>query len=468
MTARGAPQTYGSSSYWMSSLNEDLTMRAPATGKLTVDVAILGGGFSGLWTAYYLLRDNPGLEVAIVEREICGFGASGRNGGWVSGRVPMDLSALVARLGPERARKVAIAIYETVEEIARVAQEESIEAHFRCASVLSIARTKAQIDSIQATHRAHANLGLGEYNKLLSVQETCERVRLSRNFGSLLTTRSGSLHPGRLVRGLARAVERKGGAIYEGSSVVKISTGRRPTLHLANGAAVIARKSLVLGAEAYLSQQSRYHRNILPVTSMIVLTAPLTEAQWKPIGWENGESLCSQALTKDYLTRTADGRILYGSRGATYRFGSRISDESLRDESIFSEKRRDLLDWFPTLSSVEFTHQWGGFLGIPRDGLPIAHFDSTAKVAALYGFAGRGVALTNLSARLIAGLICNRRTSLEDLPWHRPVAQKWEPEPFRWLGVRYVERALQRIDAADTNGQAAPGDTALVKRLFKL
>jgi glycine/D-amino acid oxidase-like deaminating enzyme len=457
-------EDYRQTSFWLASTTDDLTPRKPLAGNLTVDVAILGGGFSGLWTAYYLLRDNPGIEVAILEKEICGFGASGRNGGWCSGRFPVDADVLRQRVGPTRARETILALYEAVEEIGRVVAAEGIDAHYRKTGLLNIARGEAQMPAIRAAFDVYERLCLGSHNRLLSAAEARELIQVTKLSGAMLTSIGATVHPANLARGLARCVERLGGTIFERSEVTRFKLGDQPRLVTESGS-VTARRAVVAAGEAYLTRLPPFRRALLPISSMIVLTAPLNEAQWQEIGWRGGQSLSSQSKTKNYLTRTVDGRILYGSRGAPYHFGSRISDAALQDASVFECMRGTVREWFPVLERVEFTHAWGGHLGVPRDWMPTVDFDSTAKLARLHGYTGRGVSTTNLAARLAAGLISRRRSGLEELPLHRRQMRLWEPEPLRWAAVRYIQNAFARIDRAEETDRACPWDAPLAKYL---
>jgi len=463
-SATGQPHDYRQTSFWLATSTDDLTPRAPLRGTLTVDVAILGGGFSGLWTAYYLLRDNPSIEVAILEKEICGFGASGRNGGWCSTRFPVTTNALIRRFGASRARETILAVHEAVEEVGRVVALEEIDAHYRKTGVLSVARGAAQLPAIHAEYRTYEQLGLGAQNRLLDAAEAYERIRATNLSGAMLTSGGATLQPANLVRGLARAVERCGGVIFEGSEVTRIEPGEQPSLSTASGT-LRARKAIVAAGEAYLAHLPQFHRTVLPLTSMIVLTEPLTHAQWQEIGWQGGEGLSSQAKTTNYLTRTLDGRILYGSRGAPYLFGSRISDPALRNDAIYEAMRTKVRGWFPILQDVRFTHAWGGYLGMPRDWMPTVSFDRSSKMGRLQGYTGRGVSTTNLAGRLLAGLITQSSSGLEGLPLHRPRMPLWEVEPMRWAAVRYVQNAFARIDEAEEAGERRPWDAPLANYL---
>lgn len=457
---------YSQFSFWLETAGEDLHARPALRSSAEVDVAILGAGFSGLWTAYYLLRGNPELRVAVVEKEITGFGASGRNGGWCSPKFPVTAGTLEERYGREATRALLLAMYETVDEVCRICQEENIDAQFFPGGALSLARGAHQIPSIRASRAAYERLGLEDRNCLLSAEETRERVNVADVHGALYTPKSASVHPGRLVRGLAGAVERHGGTIYEKTEVVSFEGGSAPRL-LTQAGELRAKRGIVLAGEAYLSRLPKLHRAVMPVYSLIVLTEPLTEAQWSSIGWRNRESIGSNRYTVDYLTHTADGRILFGSRGAPYAFGSKITDARDRHEATHSRARRAVVDWFPSLEGVRFTHAWGGPLGMPRDWMPAVAFDPDSRIGTARGYTGQGVATTNLAGRILANLILGKKTALETLPLAQRRSRNWEPEPLRWLAVRYMQSAFARIDAAAEQGRSRPIDAPIAELLGK-
>lgn len=457
---------YSTCSFWLETAGEPLTPRPSLAHSTEVDVAILGGGYSGLWTAYYLLHANPGLRVAIVEKEIVGFGASGRNGGWCSSKFPVTPGMLAHRFGREAARSLMLAMCATVDEVARVCAEEGIDAHFRKGGMLGLARGAHQLPMLRAAFESYEAIGLKGDARLLSAEEAAERVKVTNVHGALFTPHNASLHPGRLVRGLARAVERRGGVIYEQTEVTSFEGGSTPRLATPAGE-LRAKVALVLAGEAYLTRLRQLHRALMPMYSLIALTEPLSGEQWSQIGWQNGESISSQRHTVDYLTKTADGRILFGSRGAPYLFGSKITDEQDRHAETHARIQRLLVEWFPMLAGIKFTHFWGGPVGMPRDWMPAASFDPDTRIATARGYTGQGVSTTNLAGRVLADLITGKQSELVTLPIAQRRSPNWEPEPLRWLAVRYAQKAFLRIDEAAENGRARPLDAPVAELLGK-
>jgi glycine/D-amino acid oxidase-like deaminating enzyme len=452
-------------SFWLETAGEELIPRPALEGTERADVAILGAGFTGLWTAYYLLKNDPSLRVVVLEGEVAGFGASGRNGAWCGSGFPVTPGELARRFGREAARGLIIEMRSTVDEVGRVAEAEGIDARYFRGGMLRVARGPGQLPAVRAAREAYRALGLGDDYRVLDAEETDRRVRITGAEGAFYNPHCATVHPGRLVRGLARAVERLGGRIFERSAVVDYETGVSPRLVTARGE--IHAGTIVLAGEAYLTRFREMRRQVLPLYSLIVLTEPLSAAQWEEIGWEGRECVGSNRYTVDYLSRTADGRILFGGRGAPYHFGSRIKDEYDRHGPTHEMLRRTAREWFPALEGVRFTHAWGGPLGVPRDWMPTMSYDPASGVATARGYTGQGVATANLSGRTLADLILGRDTAISRLPTVNHRSRAWEPEPLRWLGARYVQHGLKRVDdRVELTGEAPTGKT-LSERLAR-
>lgn len=460
MTRSERAATYAQYSFWLETSGDDLTPRPALEGVVEADVAILGAGFTGLWTAYYLLEREPSIKVIVLEQRIAGFGASGRNGGWLYPGFPLSLGELARRYGAETARAVHYAMRQTVDEVERVLEQEGIDAQFHRGGVLRLARGWHQLPALEETARTLERLGITDYAEWLSAEEVRERVRVTEVVAGLYSRQAAVVHPGRLVRGLARAVERRGGTIFEESPVTEFRGGRRPFFRTPKGE--VHARVLVLAGEAYLSQLPSLRRSLIPIYSLIVLTEPLPPHVWEEIGWGNRELLSSQRLTVDYLQRTADGRIMFGGRGAPYHFGSRITDAFDRHEPTHEMLRQMCYEWFPVLRlhGVRFTHAWGGPLGVPRDWMPTMRYDPGSGIAIACGYTGQGVATANLAGRILADLITGCESPLTRLPMTKHRIRPWEPEPLRWLGVRYVQKALEGLDRrAERTGRPPTGRT---------
>ena len=455
---------YSDVSYWLES-SGNLAPRLSLDGPAEADVAILGAGFTGLWTAYELLRRDPSMRVVVLERDIAGFGASGRNGGWCSSELNAGISLLSERFGVDSARRVQQAMYDTVDEVGRVIAAEGIDAAYQKGGMLMVARGEHQVPAIEALHADYVAAGFPDHYRRLTTEELRARLAVAGGAGALYSPECAVVHPGRLVRGLARAVEKRGGVIHERTPVIGFTTGSRPALRTALGD--VRARAIVLAGEAYLTELPKLRRRLLPVYSLIVMTEPVADSTWAEIGWRQRECVASMKLTIDYLSRTDDGRILMGGRGAPYNFGSAIRSETEHHAETHAGLRRQLADWFPALRDVRFSHAWGGVLGVPRDIIPSFIFDRRRGVALAGGYAGHGVATANLAGRTLADLVTGRDTELTRLPLVNHHSRSWEPEPLRWLGVRAVQRGLARVDSRAERTGRPPTGRSLAERLSR-
>jgi glycine/D-amino acid oxidase-like deaminating enzyme len=458
-------QDYASYSFWLDTCGDDLTPRPPLDGSIDADVAVLGAGYSGLWTAYYLQARQPSLKIAIVEKDIAGFGASGRNGSWCTAHFPTSLGAIAQHHGREAAHALHRSMAGAVDEVARVAGTEGFDIQFMKGGGMSVAHGPQQLPAVREAHAEFDGLGLGDRVELLDKAETEQRVKIAGVLGAIFYKDAASIHPGRLVRGLARAVERRGATIYEQTEVGDFTTGASPTLHTARGD--VRAGTIVLCGEAYLTRLAKLRRQLIPVYSLMTLTEPLTDADWAEIGWRNRECIDSSRLTIEYMAKTADGRILFGGRGAPYHFGSRIADEFDRHQPTIAMFQDRVRSWFPRLKDVRFSHAWGGPLGAPRDFMPTMMYDRAQGLASARGYVGNGVATANLAGRVLADLITGTQSEITTLPCVNHRSPNWEPEPLRFIGVHFIQNAYARIDRKAERSGIGPSGRTLAERLTR-
>ncbi|HHU10401.1 MAG TPA: FAD-dependent oxidoreductase [Intrasporangiaceae bacterium] len=423
----------------------------------SVDVVIVGGGFTGLWSAYYLLEHRPDLNVLVLEAEHVGFGASGRNGGWVSALWPVSPETIAARHGREATLDFLAALRETVDEVGDRCAAEGIDAGFVKGGTLSLARSPAQEQRARA-EVAHADRwGLGTL--WLDRDATRDRLAATAVRGSAYNPNCGRIHPRRLVDGLAAAVVRRGALIREGVRVGRISRG---VVALEDGRLVSARHVL-RATEAWTAQLPGHGRDIAPVYSLMVATEPLSAEQWADIGLDGREVWSDQGHVIIYGQRTVDDRIAFGGRGAPYHFGSTIRPEFDQDSRVFADLIRVLHQILPQLADVPITHTWGGPLGIARDWHPSVGYADGVGWAG--GYVGDGVAATNLAGRTLADLVLGRDTPLVRMPWVNHRSPRWEPEPLRWLGVNAGLRLAHLADREERRTGAPARLGAVLDRL---
>lgn len=438
---------YDELSLWHETAGDGWRPRSALPGDADADVAIVGGGFTGLWTAYYLLREDPTLRVHLVEAETAGYGASGRNGGWASALFPLS-SARLARL-PGSSRAAAVAQHQamrgSVDEVGAVAAAEGIDAHYAKGGTLVVARTPVQLARARAEVESARAWGRDEDElRLLGAAETRSRIGVPDALGATYTPDCAAIHPARLVRGLAEAVVRRGGHLHEGTRALDISPGRVVTDHGTVRADVVVRAT-----EAWTPTLPGHRRDVAPVYSLVVATEPLPDAVWRQIGLDGRPTFSEHRHLIVYGQRTLDGRLVFGGRGAPYHFGSSVQPGHDRDDDVWSGLRSTLRELFPVLRDARFTHAWGGPLGIPRDWCASVGLDRSTGLAWAGGYVGDGVTTTNLAGRTLRDLILERDTELTALPWVGHRSRRWEPEPLRWIGVNAGLRAMTYADAEE-------------------
>ena len=454
--------------FWLADAGDDLTPRPALDGDVRVDVAVVGAGLTGLWTARELLRRDPSRSVLVMEADIAGFGASGRNGAWLTANIAVTPTELARRTSPATVRSVTEVMRSTVDHVLDACDEDGIDVRARRGGVLRIARGTQQQPALERDYASRRKLGIGDGLELLDAASLTARVRVADACAAMFDPHGAAIHPGRLVRGLARAVERRGGRIAEATPARAVlpRDGRRDPRVVTSRGTVTA-DAVVLATEAWTSQLANHRRDVLPVYSLIVLTEPLETATWTSIGWQQHELLSSQRFSVDYLSRTPDGRILFGGRGAPYHFGSRIRPAFDSHGPTHSLLRDQLVSWFPQLAYVGISHAWGGPVGMPRDWLPNVSFDPATGLGRAVGYTGQGVGTANLAGRVLSDLIVDGTTPYAQLPMVGHRSRRWEPEPLRWLGVRYAQSAAARLDTRAARRGRPPRRRGPAQRLLR-
>ncbi len=424
-------------SLWWDAIGGPLPPRPALSGDVQADVCIVGAGFTGLWTARALALADPGLRIVVVDKEVAGFGASGRNGGWCSALFSTSDAALARLYGLDAMRRMRRAMQSTVDAVGAAAHEEGIDCQFAKGGTVDAARTPAQrARALEDVEEARA-LGFGEEDlRWLDAGEASSLIGLDGMVGATFTPHCAALQPALLARGLADAVERRGVIIHEHTEVIDIiagGPGRPPLVRTTAGS--IKADVVVRAVEGWTSTLPGQKRTLVPVYSLMVATEPLGDAFWADAGLAHRSTFTDYRHMVIYGQRTADGRIAFGGRGAPYHFGSDVRPSYDATPAVHELLRETLVDLFPALAASRFTHAWGGPLGIPRDWHSSVGFDPHLGLAWAGGYVGDGVATTNLAGRTLADLITGSDTDLTHLPWVNHRSRAWEPEPLRWLGV---------------------------------
>lgn len=437
-------------SFWLASLTESgedhLEPRSSLPGDLAADVAIVGAGFTGLWTALSLHAADPSVRIVVIDAEIAGFGASGRNGGWCSGILPMRWDAIAMRSSRQAAIEFQRAMFATVDEVLSASAALGIDCHAAKGGWLHHATNSAHSARLRAELTDAAQWGFGEDDfRWLERDAATRRIGADGTLGSVFSPHCAVLHPGRLVRGLAAAVERQGTPLYEQTRAVRIANHSVTTDRGTIRADVVVRAT-----EAFTAALPGMRRTIAPLYSLMVVTEPLGPAFWDAVGWSGREAFNDARHMVIYGQRTADDRIAFGGRGAPYHFGSRVRPSFDHDRRVHGRLLPETLSaLFPALGrarDIRIDAEWGGPLGATRDWSCSVGYDRVTGEAWAGGYVGDGVATSNLAGRTLADLILGRDTDLVRLPWVGHRSRRWEPEPLRWLGIN---AGLRLADSAD-------------------
>lgn len=438
----------GEVSFWYRSPGVP-TPGEPLGGDLQADVAVIGAGYTGLWTAYYLKKADPSLRIVVLEKEFAGFGASGRNGGWLTGALAGLPERYAKTHGRDGARRLQRAMFEAIDEVIRIAREEGIDADIVKGGLLTVARGPAQDLRLREELTSQRAWGWDSRRRPAADQRRDERPAAHRG------SHRGHLEPAlrqdpastKLVRGLARAVRDLGVEIYERTPVTEIAPGRAVTPY-----GTVRADHVLRCTEGFTATIAGHRRDWLPMNSSMIVTEPLPEEVWAELGWQGRELLGDMAHYYMYAQRTADDRIAFGGRGRPYLYGSRVDERGHTHDWTVDALWDLLVSFFPAVAGSRVEHAWSGVLGVPRDWCSAVHVDPATGLGWAGGYTGHGVTTTNLAGRTLCDLVLRRDTDLTRMPWVDRRVRAWEPEPLRWLGVHSMYRLYRLADARERRG----------------
>jgi glycine/D-amino acid oxidase-like deaminating enzyme len=431
----------GDVSFWYADIGLPKSHRAPLKSDISADVAIIGAGFTGLWTAYYLMKSAPDLKVVVLEKDFAGYGASGRNGGWCMGTLSWDHEAYAKTSSREAVLEMVKALEATVGEISTVCAAEGIDADILPSEELMVATNLAQMARIKSTVADHIHWGNAHRVRTLSAAEAAQRVSVPGVLGAMVVTGMTRIQPAKLVRGLAEAVERRGATIFEDTEVLSYAKGEVITRGGSIRAPIILRCT-----EGFTAGLPGHKRDWLPMNSSQIATAPLPPEIWAKIGWDGHELIGDMNNSYCYCQRTREGRITVGARGVPYKFGSRMDKNGAPDAQTIQRLIEVLHRHFPATIGVPIDHAWCGVIGVPRDWCATVGLDSATGLGWAGGYVGVGVSTSNLAGQTLADLALGRKTERTGLPWVNRRVRKWEIEPLRWLGVHLMYYLLRKGD----------------------
>lgn len=445
----------GNISFWYQQVG--FPQRTAALSRdISADVCIVGAGYTGMWTAYYLKKAAPELSIVLLEKEIAGFGASGRNGGWLTNSVTGGREQYVSTHGIQDARNMQQAMNDTVDEVIRVCAAEDIHPDIVKGGELNIATNPAQLKRLEEWADEEHKWGYDEV-EVFGAQATRERIDIPGVLASIWHPHCARIQPATLAQGLRRVLLNSGVQLYENTSVLSLSEGY---VQATQGS--VRAGHVIRATEGFTAGLEGLKRQWLPMNSSIIVTEPLPAKVWDEIGWDGYETLGDMAHVYFYAQRTADNRIAMGGRGVPYRYGSRTDTGGKTQQATISQLTALTHRYFPLSREYDMQHVWSGVLGVPRDWSASVNYVSSTGMGYAGGYVGTGVTATNLAGRTLTDLILGRQTFLTELPWVNHQTRNWEPEPLRWIAThglyaayRYADKREDRSLHSQTNKVAA-------------
>jgi len=436
---------------------------------MDVDVCIVGGGYTGLWTARELKRRDPSLRIAVVEKTVCGFGASGRNGGWVSALFPVSDEHISHNFGAEALNHQRSMLQKSVQNLGDSLSADGIDANFRHGGTLTFARSEVQASRLQKAVSSALESGSSPDDLVwLNKEQAKERGHLHGSLGATFSPHCARVHPAKLARGLSDVCEALGVEIFENSTVTRIvPKTRRSQPEVITPQGSIHAAFVIRATEGFTSTFSGERRTVAPIYSLMIASEPQSDDFWHEVGFSKYETFADDRHLIIYGQRTDDNRIAFGGRGSPYHFGSTVEGRFDANQKVFNELGRTLRELFPNLSG-EITHQWGGPLGMPRDLMPSVTIDYKTGIGSAGGYTGDGVTLSYVAGNALADLITSPETTTDftRLPFVQHHSKKWEIEPFRWLGVNAGLALAKRADHVENKKGQVSKASSLLSRLL--
>ena len=414
------------------------------------DVCIVGGGYTGLWTALRIAELEPAVSVVLVEADICGGGPSGRNGGFALSWWP-KVETLVKRVGEEEAFRLVRASVAAVDELGSFCEREGIDAHYRRGGWLWTATSPAQLGSWEGAAAAAARAGEQPF-EILSAEEVQRRTGSPVHLGAAYEAGAATVQPALLARGLRRVAAARGVRIFERSPMVELD--REGGVVRTRSGSVQA-GAIVLATGAWLAGIPELKRAIVAVSSDMVATAPMAE-RLEAAGWTGGEAISNCRLMVHYYRTTYDGRIAFGQGGHRHAFDGRVEDEFFASsDGAERQLRRDLVRLVPYADGVEVTHAWGGPIDRTADGAPIfGRLPGAVPIVYAVGYSGNGVAPSLTAAKILASSALGRDDEWSGSGLNRGVAGTFPPEPIRYVGGFVVRAAVKRKESREDDGRS--------------
>lgn len=436
-------------SLWLQEALGDAPDAPVLSGAEHAQIAIVGGGFVGLWTALEIKRLEPSADVAVVEQDLCGGGASGLNGGMVLSWWA-KLATFTKLLGEHEALRLAHASVEAIDQLGRFCDEHAIDAEFRRGGWLWTATTEAQLGAWESTVDLVERHAPGIFERL-SPDEVAARTGSATHLAGIYEASAAIVQPAKLVRGLRHVALERGVRLYEGTRVTRLQRTSPVVLHTPTGR--LEANRVILATNAWAAGLRELHRRIAVISSDIVATAPSPE-RLSELGWTGGEGISDSQLMVHYYRPTADGRVVFGKGGWGIALGGRIGPSFRRDRHRAADVTADLRRIYPRLGDVPITHDWSGPIDRTEYSVPlIGHLGGRPNLLYGVGWSGNGVGPARVGARILAALATDRADQWSQSPLVDLMPSSFPPEPIRYLGAHLVRNAVVRKERADAAGE---------------
>jgi glycine/D-amino acid oxidase-like deaminating enzyme len=422
----------------------------PLTDAISADLCIVGGGFTGLWTALHVKRLAPGTEVVLVEQTVCGMGASGRNGGWVNGW-EYALPSLVGRFGSDGARWLSEQCLEAVKDIERTVCEGGVDCDLTLGGGLEIALSTAQMARFEEEAAERERYGMSDLVAVLDAAEAREACGSPRALGGVMLKAAGAVQPALLAHGLRRLAVETGVKIFEASPMTRLRRTSPATIETPSGS--VTADKVVLASGAWSARVAELRRTVFVIPAHIVASAPASELL-DEMGWRRGLPFSDGRTAVHYGQRTADDRLVFGRGGGRLGFAGRVIPTHFHDQANADSIVADLHEFFPASKALTVEWRWGGPVERTQHGFPwVGTLGKARNVHYGIGYGGNGVAPSNLMGRTLASTALERDDDYARSPLVSDPPSYLPPEPFRFVGARAMRSAIERYEILEDAGK---------------
>jgi len=446
------PKDYETKSFWLATAGP-YTESPPLNQDTRVDVAVIGGGFCGISTAYYLKRADPRLSVAVLEDRVVGFGASGRNAGFAMTLMGLTLETTALRFGKDKARQAHDFGHKAVDHIGQLVDTHGINCDYEKPGLLTVATNPRQAKRLQKEIALAEELGIAGL-RWLDAAETRSQVDSPTYTGARWEEQCALINPAKFVRGMKEAAAAAGVQVYERTPVLEFKAGKKSLKMQTPGATLRADKA-VFATNAFSARFPQLNNKQFPVFTYIVLTEPLSPEKLASIGWKNRQGIEDARNLIHYYRLTADNRLLFGGSDAMYYYNGPLDRD--RNPAVFRRLEKDLVRTFPTLAGVNIEYRWGGPVSVPLDFFPaMGYLGRDKRIAYSLGCVGHGVAMMNMAGQIMRDLILEQETALTGLFFINRNVIPLPPEPLRFALGEAMRNSLKALDAWEARGTPAP------------